>query len=45
MEKMRAKFKTSPRHEVVKSADRIRKKSRARKLNFDANNKVPSLIS
>ena len=29
---MRAKFKSSPRHEEVKRADRIRKKSRVRTL-------------
>ena len=41
MAKMRAKFKSSPRYEEVKRADRIRKKSRVRTLNFDANNEVP----
>ena len=45
MVKMRAKFKSSPRHEEVKRADRIRKKSRARTLNFDANNEVPRFCS
>ena len=41
MAKMLAKFKSSPRQEEVKKADRTRKKSRARTLNFDANNEVP----
>ena len=45
MTKMRAKFKSSPRHEEVKRADRIHKKSRARTLNFDANNEVPRFCS
>ena len=45
MAKMRAKYKSSPRHEEVKRADRIRKKSRARTLNFDANNEVPRFCS
>ena len=43
MEKMRASFKSSPRHEEVKKCDRIRKKAKARKINFDADNKVPRL--
>ena len=38
MSKMRVSFKSSPRHEEVKKSDWIRKKSRARTLNFDANN-------
>ena len=42
---MRAKFKNSPRHEEVKSADRIRKKLRASTLNFDPNNEVPRFCS
>ena len=42
---MRAKFKSSPRHEEVKRADRSRKKSRVRTLNFDANNEVPRFCS
>ena len=45
MEKMRAKLKSSPRHEEVKRADRIRRKSRARTLDFDANNEVPRFCS
>ena len=39
--KMRASFKSSPRHEEVKKGDRIRKKAKARKINFDADDKVP----
>ena len=42
---MRAKFKCSPRHKEVKRADRIRKKPRARTLNFDGNNEVPRFYS
>ena len=42
---MRGKYKSSPRHEEVKSVIRIRKKSRARTLNFDANNEVPRSCS
>ena len=42
MAKMQAKFKNSSRHEEVKSADRIAKKSRAKTLNFDAYNEVHS---
>ena len=42
---MRAKFKNYPRHEEVKSADRICKKSRTSTLNFDANNEVPRFCS
>ena len=42
---MQAKFKSSPRQEEVKRADRIRKKSRARTLKFDANNEVPRFCS
>ena len=34
---MPAKFKSSPRYEEVKRAYRIRKKSKARALDFDAN--------
>ena len=45
MAKMRAKYKSSPRHENVKRADRIRKKSRVRTLNIDANNEVPRFCS
>ena len=45
MAKMLAKFKSSRRHEEVKRADRIRKKSRARTLNFDANKEVPRFYS
>ena len=45
MAKMRAKSKSSPRHEEAKRADRIRKKTRARTLNFDANNEVPGFCS
>ena len=41
MAKMLARFKSSPRHEEVKKDDRIRKKAKARKINFDADNKVP----
>ena len=41
MVKTRANFKSSPRHEEVKKSDRIRKKAKARKINFDADNKVP----
>ena len=40
MTKMRASFKSSPRHEEVKKGNRIRKKAKARKMNFDADNKV-----
>ena len=40
MAKMQVRFKKSPRHEKVKSADRICKKSRGRPSNFDANNEV-----
>ena len=43
--KMRGKYKSSSRHEEVKSVIRIRKKSRARTLNFDANNEVPRSCS
>ena len=42
---MRIKFKCSPRHKEVKRADRIRKKPRARTLNFDGNNEVPRFCS
>ena len=39
-------FKNSPRHEEVKSADGIRKNSRAKTLlNFDAYNEVPRFCS
>ena len=41
MVKTRANFKSSPRHEEVKKGDRIRKKAKARKINFDVDNKVP----
>ena len=37
--------KSSPRQEEVKKADRTHKKSRARTLNFDANNEVPRFCS
>ena len=40
MTKMRASFKSSPRYEEVKKGDRIRKKAKARKINFDGDNKV-----
>ena len=39
-QKCKYRFKKSPRHEKVKSADRICKKSRGRPSNFDANNEV-----
>ena len=45
MTKMRAKFKSSSRHEEVKREDMIRKKSRGRTLNFDANNEVQRFFS
>ena len=45
MAKLRSKFESSRRHEEVKRADRIRKKSRARTLNFDANNEVTRFCS
>ena len=38
---MSVTFKSSPRHEKVKKYDRIRKKAKARKINIDADNKVP----
>ena len=38
---MLASFKSSPRHEEVKKGERIRRKAKARKINFDADNKVP----
>ena len=38
MGKMRATFKSSPRHEKVKKGDRIRKKAKA---NFEEDNKEP----
>ena len=41
MAKMHATFKSSPRHEEVKKGDRIRKKAKAGKINFDEHNKVP----
>ena len=41
MVKTRANFKSSPRHEEVKKGDRIHKKVKARKINFDGDNKVP----
>ena len=41
MGKMRATFKSSPRHEKVKKGDRIRKKANARKINFEEDNKEP----
>ena len=41
MTKIRTSFKSSPRDEEVKKGDRMRKKARVRKLNFDADNKVP----
>ena len=41
MAKMRASFKSSSRHEEVKKEGRIRKKTKTRKINFDADNKVP----
>ena len=40
-----SQFKNSPRHEEVKSTDRIWKNSRAKTLNFDAYNEVPRLCS
>ena len=43
MAKTRASFKSSPRHEEVKKGDRIRKKAKARKIDFDADNKVPRI--
>ena len=43
MTKMRASFKSSPRHEQVKTGDRIRKKAKTRKIIFDEDNKVPRL--
>ena len=43
MAKMRASFKSSTRHKEVKKGDRIRKKAKARKINFDADNKVPRI--
>ena len=43
---MRPNFKSSQRHEEVKEADRIRKKSRARTLSIDADNsEVPKICS
>ena len=42
---MRANFKCCPRHAEVKKADRIRKESMAKKLNFDADNQVPQFCS
>ena len=41
MAKIRASFKSFPRHDEVKKGDRIRKKAKAIKINFDAGNKVP----
>ena len=41
MAKVRVIFKSSPRNKEVKKGDRIRKKAKARKTNFDADNKVP----
>ena len=41
MAKMHASFKSSPRHEEVKKGDRIRKKAKAGKINFDEHSKVP----
>ena len=41
MTKIGASVKSSPRHKEVKKRDRIRKKVKARKLNFDADQKVP----
>ena len=41
MAKMCASFKSSSRHEEVKIGDRIRKETKRRKINFDADNKVP----
>ena len=40
MAKMPASFKISPRYEDIKKGDRIRKKAKARKTNFDADNKI-----
>ena len=40
-----SQFKNSPRHEEVKSTDRIRKNSRTKTLNFDAYNEVPRFCS
>ena len=45
MKKMQIKFKNSPRHEEAKNANRIHKKSRARTLNFVANNELPRFCS
>ena len=44
-EKMHANFKCSPRHEELRKADKICKKSRARKLNFGADNRVAHFCS
>ena len=41
MAKIRASFKSSRRHEEVKKAGRIRKKAKPRKINLDADKKVP----
>ena len=41
MTKICTSFKSSPRDEEVKKGDRRRKKAKVRKLNFDADNKVP----
>ena len=41
MTKIRTSFKSSPRDEKVKKGDRMCKKAKVRKLNFDADNKVP----
>ena len=38
---MYASFKSSPRHEEVKKGDRRHKKAKARKIDFDADNKLP----
>ena len=38
---MHASFKSFPRHEEVKKGERICKKAKARKINFDVDNKVP----
>ena len=41
MAKIHTRFESFLRHEEVKKGDRISKKAKARKLNFDLDNKVP----
>ena len=45
MTEMHANLKSPTRYDEAKKADRIRKESRTRKLNFDTDNQVPIFYS